>query len=573
MLSALEHLANLLWGPWTFFALLGMGVVFTLVTRFSQWTALVHGTAVLMGRYEREDSPGAISHFQALSAALSGTVGLGNIGGVALAIGVGGPGALFWMWVVGFFGMAIKTVEVTLALMFRNTDDPRKPAGGAMWVAVRAMEGWSPRWQQVGRWLGAFFCGTMLVSTITGGNIFQSWNVAEMLQTNFGIGQMYTSAALAVIVGLVIVGGIQRIGQVAGLLVPLMVVLYVSASLVVLVMHAADIPACLALVVRSAFTPNEAAGAFLGAGVWFGFEVGLKRALFSNEAGQGSAPIAHSAARTDEPAREGVIGGLEPFIDTLVICTLTALVILVTHTWDRPPTGEMPTEAAIVVVAEEGEAAADTVQVVLQGAGSVQTAPDAGWQNQDRVFAVVRMQSPDGETATHAAIRGRVTGASADEPSLREVTWEPLAIRRDALTGSPQLRDGGVFRELDGAPLTGLAYDSVFPGLGKWLISIAALLFAISTMISWSYYGEQGIHFLVGNRGVLPYKLVFLLAAAFAPWIAQSRDALLVITDLGTGLMLWGNIPILLLFSGLAVRHFNAYIRRWRAGEFEPGPS
>jgi AGCS family alanine or glycine:cation symporter len=570
----LGRFGEYLWGPWTFFALLAAGIVFTISTRFSQYAALTHGTHVLTGAYDDPDHPGAISHFQALSAALSGTVGLGNIGGVALAISLGGPGALFWMWLTGFLGMAIKTVEVTLALMYRNDEDPRKPSGGAMWVVTKATRGKGPLIEFAGKTMGVIFCLTLLVSTITGGNIFQSWNVAEMFQASFGVNVLVTSLVMAVLVGMVVIGGIERIGKAAGLLVPVMCGLYLVASLIVLAVNVTSIPACLMLVVESAFSPNEAAGAFLGAGAYFGFQTGLKRALFSNEAGQGSAPIAHAAARTDYPAREGVVGGLEPFIDTLVICTLTALVILVTGTWNRPALGDLPPETAIVVSGDADDTRIATLEPLVSA--DELPAQDNGveWREGDRVFVVLDTHAAELSDRTGNTLI-RVTGhLTRTEDAVTGLPNAPLVVEWDSLSLEPEAAvptffERGVYRDLDGAPLTGLAFDSVIPGLGKWLVSVAAFLFALSTMISWCYYGEQGVVYLVGERGVLLYKLVFLAAAALAPVAAYNARALEVISDFGTGVMLWGNLPILFVYGFAASANFNDYMRRVRSGELK----
>lgn len=306
---------DVLWHDTVLFAILGTGILFTFWTTFSQWRALTHGWAVIRGRYDDPNDPGAINHFQALSAALSATVGLGNIGGVALAIALGGPGAVFWMWVVGFFGMSIKLTEVTLSMLYRNTDDPDDPHGGPMWVIKKGMRRFGPNLGTLGTVIGGVFCVTLLISATTGGNMFQAWNVGQITETYFGIPSVACGIILAVVVGSVIIGGIKRIGAVAGRLVPFMCALYLLAGSYVLIVNAQEIPGLLVLIVQSAFAPTEAAGAFIGGTAAYAFLIGMKRALFSNEAGQGSAPIAHSAVKTKEPVREGIVAGLEPFIE------------------------------------------------------------------------------------------------------------------------------------------------------------------------------------------------------------------------------------------------------------------
>ncbi len=548
-------LNGILWHNAVLFAVLGTGVLFTIWSGFSQYRALTHGTHVLRGRYDSPDDPGAINHFQALSAALSATVGLGNIGGVALAISLGGPGAVFWMWVVGFFGMAIKLTEVTLSMLYRNTDDPDNPHGGPMWVASRGMAMLNPRLAGLGKAIGAVFCLTLLVSTVTGGNMFQAWNVAEITQDYFGVPGIATGIFLATIVGSVIIGGIKRIGAVAGRLVPFMVAMYLLAGSYVLIVHAERIPEMLALIVRAAFSPTEASGAFIGGTMGYAFLFGMKRALFSNEAGGGSSPIAHSAAKTGEPVREGVVAGLEPFIDTLVVCTFTALVILASGVWQRP--GEaLFAQPPAMVAAAPGE--------WTLGPAPLPERPRGEWLGGETVFALIEAHpNPTSGNALH-----KLFGSVAMGPDGGAfIQWRSLDSPSE-----PRLASAELFVDYKGATLTAKAFDTVADGLGKWLVTLAAWLFAISTMISWSYYGEQGMIYLAGERSVLPYKLVFLLLIIVATvgFIETDRE-LDNLTGIGTGVMLFANIPIMWLFGYQAMRAYKDYIRRLDSGEMGPG--
>ncbi len=548
-------LNGILWHNVVLFAVLGTGVLFTIWSGFSQYRALTHGAHVLRGRYDSPDDPGAINHFQALSAALSATVGLGNIGGVALAISLGGPGAVFWMWVVGFFGMAIKLTEVTLSMLYRNTDDPDNPHGGPMWVASRGMAMMNPRLAGLGKVIGAVFCLTLLVSTITGGNMFQAWNVAEITRDYFGVPGIATGIFLATIVGSVIIGGIKRIGAVAGRLVPFMVAMYLLAGSYVLIVHAERIPEMLALIVRAAFSPTEASGAFIGGTMGYAFLFGMKRALFSNEAGGGSSPIAHSAAKTGEPVREGVVAGLEPFIDTLVVCTFTALVILASGVWQRP--GEaLFAQPPAVVAAASGEWTLGPAPLPERKRGE--------WLGGETVFALIEAHpNPTSGNALH-----KLFGSVAMDPDGgASIQWRSLASPSE-----PRLASAELFVDYKGATLTAKAFDTVADGLGKWLVTLAAWLFAISTMISWSYYGEQGMIYLAGERSVLPYKLVFLLLIIVATlgFIETDRE-LDNLTGIGTGVMLFSNIPIMWLFGYQAMRAYKDYIRRLDSGEMGPG--
>lgn len=575
VLNHIQEMNEYLWSTWTFFLLMGAGILFTLWSRFCQFRAVTHGVQVIRGVYDSPDDPGAINHFQALSAALSATVGLGNIGGVALAIAAGGPGALFWMWVTGFLGMALKTVEVTLSMMYRNTDDPNNPHGGAMWVIDKALGDKGLALKSIGKLLGCFFAVTCLISTMTGGNMFQVWNVAELTETYFDVPRVVTGIVMAVLTGLVIVGGIKRIGNVAGRLVPFMCVLYLISGLTVLAMHIDEIPGMFSLVFRSAFSPLEAQGAFLGGTMWFAFSVGLRRALFSNEAGQGSAPIAHAAAKTDEPAREGVVGGLEPFIDTICICTLTALVILLTGTWSREPVGEFAGEVRLE------RKNPDSFVWTVQAETSVEALPKleklGPWSLGDQFFVLA--QVPDNTNkltgSNFVPVKGSISSTVTTTHEVPSgdlfLTWLEVSLSPADWEQPPQelvLVDKQIYREFTGASLTAHAFDREFAGLGKWLVTLAAWLFALSSMISWSYYGEQSTIYLVGNAGVLPYKFVFLFLAVAAPIAIVETSELEAVMDYGTGWMLWANMPIVLLMGFLAIRCLDDYFRRLRAGEF-----
>ena len=582
--SSIEAIGGLIWGPMTFIGLLGAGILFTLWTKITQYRVMTHGIDVVKGIYDDPDDPGAINHFQALSAALSATVGLGNIAGVALAIGAGGPGALVWMWIVGFFGMALKNVEITLAMMYRDTSDPDNPSGGAMHVVKQVLGDKGPFLATVGKVAGALFCVTLIISTITGGNMFQAWSVAGLSESYFGVPKLATGIILAMVVGMVILGGIRRIGTVAGKLVPFMCLLYLFSGIAVLVINAGKIPEVFSLIFSSAFGETEASGAFIGGTLGYAFMVGMKRALFSNEAGQGSAPIAHAAAKTDEPAREGIVGGLGPFIDTICICTLTALVILTTDTWNRPAVGDLGAPIALTQsLAEDGE----TLIVSVDSQASVANLPEQRldeWSMGDKFFLRARV-----EGATHkdrnnnlVLVRGKVVSGEVDPerpdaPTTLSIAWDSFELSESdwqGSTGLPTLEKSeagghGIFRDYEGAQLTAFAFDRVFEGLGKWLVTIAAWLFAISTMISWSYYGEKGVTYLVGPGGVIPYKLIFLVLIVIGAYGIESANEMLLLADLGTGSMLVINIPIILGLGGLAVKCLRDYDRKFLAGEFK----
>ncbi len=559
---------GVIWSDFVLYAVLATGLLFTVWSGFCQYHALAHGSAVVLGRYDEHDDPGAINHFQALSAALSATVGLGNIGGVAVAIALGGPGAMFWMWVVGLVGMALKTTEVTQAMIFRNTDDPDNPHGGPMWVVDRGIREHFPALEALARPLGILFCITLLIATITGGNMFQAWNVGVV--TNKAIPSFpvpVVGFVLALLVGLTILGGIKRIGAVAGRVVPLMCALYLIAATYVLFVNADKLPDTIRLIFTSAFNPAEAQNAFIGGTFGLAFLWGMKRALFSSEAGQGSSPIAHSAAKTNEPVREGVVAGLEPFIDTIVVATLTSLVILSSGAWNRDGEATLTEVPSFTAAQEQGAWSLPETELPAKSPEAERVS--GPWAPDDNVFLVARYGEIDEETGDSLH---RVNGVvrRADDGQLR-VRWEAVGDADDAISEAPKVEHPVVYRDYPGAALTSYAFDLAAPGLGTWLVMIASWLFAISTMISWSYYGEQGVVYIAGEGAVLPYKVLYCLfiLAACSGYITTDSD-LDNLTALGTGVMLWVNIPIMLLFGVVAMRAYKDYFKRLKNDEFAP---
>jgi AGCS family alanine or glycine:cation symporter len=379
--------------------------------------------------------------------------------------------------------------------------------------------------------------------------MFQAWNVADITKESFGVAGWMTGAVLRLFVGGVLIGGIKRIGRVAGTLVPGMVFLYIIAGFYVLIVHYDQIPAMLMLIVKCAFTPTEASGAFIGGTVASAFLFGMKRAIFSNEAGQGSSAIAHSAAKTDEPVREGLVAGLEPFIDTIVVCTFTAVIILATGIWNRAP----------------DVAFAEPPQKTLAG-GEWQFADTAlagsDWRDGESVLMVVKA----GENPSTGREYHRVAGTAVADASGFRVHWSSFASDVE-----PEIVGGGFYRDHVGATLTAKAFDTVWPGLGKWLISIASWLFAISTIIAWGYYGEQGVVHIFGDRGVMPYRLVYvsLTFVATLGHITNSTD-LDNLTGIGLGVIIYANLPILWIFGFQAMRAYKDYVTRLKDGRMGP---
>ena len=490
--------------PWL---LLGVGVFFTLYLGFPQIRYFKRAWLTLTGRYTSHDAEGDTSHFQALSTALSGTVGTGNIGGVALALHLGGPAALFWMWATAFVGMTTKFVEVTISHKYRIKDEKGEMAGGPMYYMERALNM---------KWLAVFFAVATVFSTLGSGNMPQSNNMAAGLHTSFGIPTWITGALFAVLLGLVILGGIRRIARVTSAIVPVMGLLYFVGAMAVIVANIdAVVPAFLS-VFSSAFTDTAASGGFLGAAFAYAFNRGVARGLFSNEAGQGSAPIAHASARGDEPVSEGMVSLLEPFLDTLVICTLTGLVILSSGVWKEKFDNDFQ--------------AFDT-----QFINGIYTDTDPA--HVKALFNHLNVGNPATEPVTRAngrfsVVDGRLADAeitilhnrSIAEDVYFHVNGAPysgaIVIDDGSLSGDVSLRGKSL---LHSVPLTVEAFKRSFMGdYGQYAVTLGLMLFAFSTAIAWSYYGDRAITYLVGLRWVLPYRLFYCAAFFIAAVIDTS---------------------------------------------------
>ncbi len=608
-----SELNGYLFSETVIYILLLSGLVFTIFTLFGQWRSVTHGVEVVRGKYNEKDDPGAISHFQALATALSATVGLGNIAGVGLAVALGGPGAVFWMWVIGILGMALKMTEVTQSMLFRNTADPENPHGGPMFVAKYGFE--RAGLPMVGSIVGGIFVVTLLVSAITGGNMFQAWNVAETTTTYFGdvqyVSRINVGIVLALITGIVIIGGIRWIGRVAGVIVPFMCVIYLIAALFVLAVNITEIPSMLWLIVKYGLgidSTADASGAFLGGTFGYALMFGVKRALFSSEAGQGSSPIAHAAAKTDEPVREGIVAGLEPLIDTLVVCTITALVILSTGAWNRGPEATFASADEIEVVAVDadnnGEQDLENGKPLwtLSTFGTLPAKSDEArktdalkegefdYRPGESFFVVVDADDNVDTARSLERIPGSMPkgvaasegdagdNAEAAEPAAPQ--WGTLASsKKPILVGveGDENAVAGLYGDYKGSTLTAHAFDRVYPQLGKYLVTLAVWLFAISTIISWSYYGEQGMVFLTAWLGdgaskaaILVYKLLYcgiiiITCLDIEGWL-DTDASLDMWTTLGLGVMLVVNIPLMWLFAMQAMTAYHDYIKRYTGG-------
>ena len=529
-------------------ALLGTGLFLTVRLGVIQVRRLGHGFAVATGKYDDPNEPGDVSHFQALTTALSATVGIGNIAGVAIAIHWGGPGALFWMWITAFLGMAVKFSEVTLAQRFRVIEtDPEKAwqgtvSGGPMYYIEKGLGAkWKP--------LAVFFAGALMITAFMTGNAVQANTIADEISSNFGVADWITGLITASFVGLVIIGGISRIGRVTGILAPLMALIYVAGGLLIIVGNAGAIVPSFGLIFAEAFNPTSGvagtgAGAFVLTLMW-----GVRRGLFSNEAGQGSAPIAHAAAKTDEPVSEGVVALLEPFIDTIIICSMTGLVILTTGVWTQgTPTaldlggGDIsyvsPDHRNVILSAP----APESIDVV-DGYPQYDDGEAAfAWHD----VAIDRFFTDVGQTVP---FNGTIVPAQSTALSSAGVTMTRLY--GDAVE--------------TGAPLTSLAFQTGLSkfglsGVGRFIVLISVLLFGISTSISWSYYGDRCANYLFGANAILPYKAVFLIMHFVGA--TTSLATIWVLGDVALGAVTFPNLVALILLSGVLTKVTKSYFER-----------
>ena len=494
--NVLESLDSVLGAAWYFpFVLLGVGVFFTFYLGFPQIRYFNEAWRILLGRRTRPDAEGDTSHFQALTTALSGTVGTGNIGGVAFAIFLGGPAALFWMWATAFLGMTTKFVEVTISHKYRIKDENGQIAGGPMYYMERGLHM---------KWLAIAFAAFTVISALGSGNLPQSNSLAAGVEASFGVPTWMTGLVLALLLGTVIIGGIRRIAAVTSKIVPFMGGLYTLGAFAVIASNIENVVPSFVSVFQSAFTGSAAAGGFLGASFAYAFNKGVNRGLFSNEAGQGSAPIAHAAARADEPASEGMVSLLEPFIDTLIICTLTGLVILSSGVWKEKFENDFQRFDTEFVEGEYLETNPEHVTLLFRhldlnppaddpvrslnatlsvSAGSIVSPPSTVLHNRSIALDVVIEQAGMPYTGVAQVIAGKLQG--------------DFNVRGKSL--------------LHSVPLTTEAFKRSFLGdYGQYIVSVGLVLFAFSTAIAWSYYGDRAMTYLFGAKSVTPYRVVYV---------------------------------------------------------------
>ena len=487
---------------WFPMLLIGTGIFLTFYLGFPQFKFFMHGWRILTGKYIKDTTKGETTPFQALTTALSGTVGTGNIGGVGLAIWIGGPAAIFWMWITAVVGMTTKFAEVSLAHKYRTTLPDGSISGGPFYYIEHGMNM---------KWLAIVFAVLMMITAIGTGNMPQINNIAEVLSSEFSIKPIITGSVLSALLMLVIVGGIRRIATIASKLVPIMGFIYIVGSLVVIFDNYQNILPSFNQIFSQVFTGSSAVGGFLGASFALALQKGVARGAFSNEAGQGSSPIAHASSKTEDPVEEGIVSILEPFIDTLVVCTITALVILSSGAWSEKHQNNFD----------------KTSTTFISGSYSEDNVSDV---NQLRYFINNLDSKIKLFNGTIQISNGKIEKSNNDPVTIlhkKSIAEDVVILINNPISDSTDKYDGplliedGVVRtngvNLSGkslvhsAELTAVAFKSGVLGVyGGYIVAVGLLLFAFSTAIAWSYYGDRSAAYVFGEKSVVWYRLVYV---------------------------------------------------------------
>lgn len=490
------------------YLLIGVGLFFTLYLGFPQIRYFGQAIRIVKGKYSKSSDPGDTSHFAALSTALSGTVGTGNIGGVALAIFMGGPAAIFWMWVTAFLGMTTKFVEVTLSHKYREKTEDGTMAGGPMYYMEKKLNM---------KWLAVIFALATIISSFGTGNMPQINNIAQVMNDTFLIPNWITGVVLAILLAMVIIGGIKRIAKVAERIVPFMAVIYVIGALLVIFYNYQNIIPSFSAIIGSVFSGSAAVGGFLGASFAYAMQRGVNRGLYSNEAGQGSAAIAHSAAKGKQPASEGMVSLLEPFIDTLIICTLTALVILSSGVWKDKHQNTFERNDMVFVAGEYSDSSERDVKQlqIFLDRKTEKTSKIERFNGSISIQNGVAIS--DGFTLLNArSIAEDVTYHQYEEGELKKTPITGEVTVKDGRLENPEIVVEGKSL-LHSASLTAEAFTRGFLGEnGKYIVSLGLLLFAFTTAIAWSYYGDRAVTYLFGSKGVHVYRVFYVAMFALA---------------------------------------------------------
>ena len=507
--------------------LIGSGIFFTIYLGFPQIKYFAHGWRILSGKYVKPGTEGETTPFQALTTALSGTIGTGNIGGVALAIFLGGPAAIFWMWVVAFLGMTTKFVEVTLAHKYREKLPDGSIAGGPMFYIENGLNM---------KWLAVIFSVCLLMMCIGTGNMPQINNIALVMNDTFDIPKWLTGLVLAILLWMVIIGGIKRIAQIASKLVPFMAFWYILGALAVIIGNYENIIPSLKLIFVHVFSPAAAVGGFLGASVAAALTRGVNRGLYSNEAGQGSAPIAHATSKTENPIEEGMVSILEPFIDTIVVCTLTGLVILSSGVWNQKFENEFEASAMDYLKGSYSETSSEEDLITLR---------NYYYDRNENIEFTGELNVSEG------VLTSEDVTLMHNRSFAEETTYKDRETNQ-SFSGVISVEEGKIINPGDfiiegksllrSADLTGKAFTkSVFGDYGQYIVAFGLLLFAFSTVIAWSYYGDRATAHLFGEGWILYYRIVYV-GAFFIAAVVDTK----IIWDIATVIGPIATIPNLI---------------------------
>ena len=507
--------------------LIGSGIFFTIYLGFPQIKYFAHGWRILSGKYVKPGTEGETTPFQALTTALSGTIGTGNIGGVALAIFLGGPAAIFWMWVVAFLGMTTKFVEVTLAHKYREKLPDGSIAGGPMFYIENGLNM---------KWLAVVFSVCLLMMCIGTGNMPQINNIALVMNDTFDIPKWLTGLVLAILLWMVIIGGIKRIAQIASKLVPFMAFWYILGALAVIIGNYENIIPSLKLIFVHIFSPAAAVGGFLGASVAAALTRGVNRGLYSNEAGQGSAPIAHATSKTENPIEEGMVSILEPFIDTIVVCTLTGLVILSSGVWNQKFENEFEASAMDYLKGSYSEISSEEDLITLR---------NYYYDRNENIEFTGELNVSEG------VLTSEDVTLMHNRSFAEETTYKDRETNQ-SFSGVISVEEGKIINPGDfiiegksllrSADLTGKAFTkSVFGDYGQYIVAFGLLLFAFSTVIAWSYYGDRATVHLFGEGWILYYRIVYV-GAFFLASVIDTK----IIWDIATVIGPIATIPNLI---------------------------
>ncbi len=490
---------------WFIFLLLGTGIFFTFYLKFPQIRYFSHAIRIVKGKYDKKTDRGDTSHFQALATALSGTVGTGNIAGVALAVHLGGPAALFWMLMTAFLGMCTKFVEVTLSHKYRDFDEKGMVAGGPMYYMKKRLNINLKNGKQIktGYWIGGFFAIATILSSFGTGSLPQINSISNAMFATFGIQHMVTGAVLSVLLGLIIIGGIKRIAQVTEKLVPFMAIIYFAGAIAVIFSNYQNIIPSFISIFSDILSGTAAVGGFLGAGFAFAFNNGVNRGLFSNEAGQGSAPIAHAAAKAHEPVSEGMVAILEPFIDTIIICFLTGMVLLSSGVWNEKLSNQFQQTDIEILAGYYHEQNEENLAALKNHLN-----------NKDKVSLFTgEIQIEEGKILDKISIiHARSLAENIEVRQGGDLFSGKIPVTNGKITDrSGNLTFTGQSL-IHSAPLSTAAFSkSILGNSGQYIVAIALLLFAFSTAIAWSYYGDRSVTYLVGAKYIVVYRIIFVL--------------------------------------------------------------